>query len=96
MMTDKNGEEAAKRRNEVLSIIRSVCKQLHGETGILEDVVFGCERTLRWNEKANKAFMNENREIYLERYNKGKSDLCLLYTSPSPRDRQKSRMPSSA
>ena len=24
------------------------------------------------------------------------SDYCLLYTSPSPRDRQKSRMPSSA
>ena len=27
---------------------------------------------------------------------KGKSEICLLYTSPSPRDRQKSRMPSSA
>ena len=26
----------------------------------------------------------------------GESDSCLLYTSPSPRDRQKSRMPSSA
>ena len=25
-----------------------------------------------------------------------KFDACLLYTSPSPRDRQKSRMPSSA
>ena len=25
-----------------------------------------------------------------------KFDGCLLYTSPSPRDRQKSRMPSSA
>ena len=25
-----------------------------------------------------------------------KKDCCLLYTSPSPRDRQKSRMPSSA
>ena len=25
-----------------------------------------------------------------------KHDACLLYTSPSPRDRQKSRMPSSA
>ena len=25
-----------------------------------------------------------------------RSDSCLLYTSPSPRDRQKSRMPSSA
>ena len=27
---------------------------------------------------------------------KDKQDTCLLYTSPSPRDRQKSRMPSSA
>ena len=26
----------------------------------------------------------------------GVDQLCLLYTSPSPRDRQKSRMPSSA
>ena len=26
----------------------------------------------------------------------GAADGCLLYTSPSPRDRQKSRMPSSA
>jgi hypothetical protein len=25
-----------------------------------------------------------------------KATICLLYTSPSPRDRQKSRMPSSA
>ena len=25
-----------------------------------------------------------------------KGNICLLYTSPSPRDRQKSRMPSSA
>ena len=26
----------------------------------------------------------------------GEDNICLLYTSPSPRDRQKSRMPSSA
>ena len=26
----------------------------------------------------------------------GQNKFCLLYTSPSPRDRQKSRMPSSA
>ena len=26
----------------------------------------------------------------------GPNGICLLYTSPSPRDRQKSRMPSSA
>ena len=30
------------------------------------------------------------------RMNDSKSYVCLLYTSPSPRDRQKSRMPSSA
>ena len=31
-----------------------------------------------------------------ENADKPKSISCLLYTSPSPRDRQKSRMPSSA
>ena len=30
------------------------------------------------------------------RTGEGKTLVCLLYTSPSPRDRQKSRMPSSA
>ena len=30
------------------------------------------------------------------KYNDALSTICLLYTSPSPRDRQKSRMPSSA
>ena len=30
------------------------------------------------------------------RNNSGQDHVCLLYTSPSPRDRQKSRMPSSA
>ena len=30
------------------------------------------------------------------RFEPGQSKDCLLYTSPSPRDRQKSRMPSSA
>ena len=29
-------------------------------------------------------------------WSQGDIDTCLLYTSPSPRDRQKSRMPSSA
>ena len=32
----------------------------------------------------------------LDRRKPGQSKICLLYTSPSPRDRQKSRMPSSA
>ena len=33
-------------------------------------------------------FLNNSRNV--------KSEDCLLYTSPSPRDRQKARMPSSA
>ena len=33
---------------------------------------------------------------YNDLMNKSHDDVCLLYTSPSPRDRQKSRMPSSA
>ena len=43
---------------------------------------------------------NDNFEISDFEINKGDIsytvDTCLLYTSPSPRDRQKSRMPSSA
>ena len=34
--------------------------------------------------------------VKLDAYEIDLSDDCLLYTSPSPRDRQKSRMPSSA
>ena len=37
----------------------------------------------------------DSREISLEQYHELFMS-CLLYTSPSPRDRQKSRMPSSA
>ena len=35
-----------------------------------------------------KKYLNENKFLV--------TTACLLYTSPSPRDRQKSRMPSSA
>ena len=39
--------------------------------------------------KCAKELSSENKKLLY-------SGLCLLYTSPSPRDRQKSRMPSSA
>ena len=47
-----------------------------------------------WLGKLTQAFAHEpkNRQELLELLR----DACLLYTSPSPRDRQKSRMPSSA
>eukprot|EP00828_Plagiopyla_frontata_P047133 TRINITY_DN8630_c0_g1_i1.p1 TRINITY_DN8630_c0_g1~~TRINITY_DN8630_c0_g1_i1.p1 ORF type:complete len:140 (+),score=17.61 TRINITY_DN8630_c0_g1_i1:288-707(+) len=48
--------------------------------------------------------LSKQRKVILEELRKVKThptadevyDICLLYTSPSPRDRQKSRMPSSA
>ena len=43
-------------------------------------------------------YNDELKDIYLrEVIDRNKEyECCLLYTSPSPRDRQKSRMPSSA
>ena len=47
-------------------------------------------------------YVSNNFDAYISRVNPGnipggeKGYFCLLYTSPSPRDRQKSRMPSSA
>ena len=45
--------------------------------------------------------VGKQNQIFIEDYQRGELDFdayttCLLYTSPSPRDRQKSRMPSSA
>ena len=50
-----------------------------------------------------KTLVNRLRDFLLDKIRKGISDLitsllptCLLYTSPSPRDKRQSRMPSSA
>ena len=45
-------------------------------------------------EKGQLKFYNKRQRI--GKQDPPQSDNCLLYTSPSPRDRQKSRMPSSA
>ena len=46
-------------------------------------------------EKKHKDQTQSEEEI-LDNTEAAESEACLLYTSPSPRDRQKSRMPSSA
>ena len=41
-------------------------------------------------------YEEEKKELPPETEALNPDNICLLYTSPSPRDRQKSRMPSSA
>ena len=47
------------------------------------------------NVELMQAWDTERREL-LQDLEAAENRVCLLYTSPSPRDRQKSRMPSSA
>ena len=44
----------------------------------------------------DRKFMEGLARVYKVMLNVADTNGCLLYTSPSPRDRQKSRMPSSA
>ena len=48
----------------------------------------------RENLQKHESYASERRQY--DAIRNGQTDSCLLYTSPSPRDRQKSRMPSSA
>ena len=59
---------------------------LDGKKGVAQKIVYGAFE--RVEAKAEKPAI----EVFEEAMN----NICLLYTSPSPRDRQKSRMPSSA
>eukprot|EP00828_Plagiopyla_frontata_P045852 TRINITY_DN796_c0_g1_i6.p1 TRINITY_DN796_c0_g1~~TRINITY_DN796_c0_g1_i6.p1 ORF type:complete len:526 (-),score=139.81 TRINITY_DN796_c0_g1_i6:22-1599(-) len=61
--------------------IKQEAKKLKGR-GVIESIHKDANKI----EKQLKIISNKNRE----------EESCLLYTSPSPRDRQKSRMPSSA
>ena len=61
---------------------------------ILEATAFGIQaedavKLLRLNEEDSIALLKDP-ELHRE------AEICLLYTSPSPRDRTRSRMPSSA
>ena len=81
---------------ELLSIVETLrehrtmlfsCKELHVHTDHrnLANNNISSQRVIRW-----RLFLAEFNSIF--HYLKG----CLLYTSPSPRDRTRSRMPSSA
>ena len=76
---------------------------LRGESGLIHSAT-GTGKTVAAFLGPVIEWLNENPESVLAGQparKRGKADTseslrCLLYTSPSPRDRQKSRMPSSA
>ena len=53
-------------------------------------------RDVVWITLSESACVNEELVYYGEELNSALVYFCLLYTSPSPRDRTRSRMPSSA
>ena len=75
--------------------LEDVCKQLTEKTGVTIKAGSG-ERD--WKVRERKVTI-QAKDVKLDTLMKKISKLlgfCLLYTSPSPRDRQRSRMPSSA
>ena len=53
------------------------------------------EELIKHQEKTRK-FKEYVQGLFIDLYTQDEFNSCLLYTSPSPRDRTRSRMPSSA
>ena len=77
------------------NIAAQICR--HAEMELLWNPIgfkAGATNKSMWKKlKAKKPFFSY---LYEESTYKNKGKICLLYTSPSPRDRTRSRMPSSA
>ena len=64
--------------------------------GLFPAAVLARELNIRFVETVCIASYDHDEQGALKVLHRASGDGCLLYTSPSPRDRQKSRMPSSA
>ena len=65
----------------------------------IETSLLGIEGHIKiWDPESGEVFVRRRNAVNYENMSVAIANLlaCLLYTSPSPRDRQKSRMPSSA
>ena len=71
-------------------VIRHKVGDLWLSARIIETEAYYCEEK---GSHASLGYTEKRKALFLDG---GHIYICLLYTSPSPRDRQKSRMPSSA
>ena len=103
----ENGEYVFKTAHEVISKLKEVETSLGDQknkpTGKLTITTVRSFGT-HWLTPRIEEFMRLNPEVEIELIFEDKeldlstrqADICLLYTSPSPRDKRQSRMPSSA
>ena len=63
---------------------------------ILDASSHGLARLKMYCDRIRKKVINPNPKIKIKKISSSISQICLLYTSPSPRDATLSRMPSSA
>ena len=73
----------AERRQHIRDVLNEVRPKLEKETGV----------KLKITNDGNDLVLSSDDQV---RFRAALSPDCLLYTSPSPRDRTRSRMPSSA
>ena len=99
-----------RRALEILNLEEKTLKELKGKEDVVEGTItigcgeFAAVETLARICKTYKekyplvqiALHTATADTVYEMMKKGLVDICLLYTSPSPRDTERSRMPSSA
>ena len=76
------------------NVVQLIPTDIQGQTDLVNYL-------LKENAEFKQLMMEQNKQMIVLAQNAGNNNTsnnnsCLLYTSPSPRDRQKSRMPSSA
>ena len=76
--------------------VRDIQESFKFQAGMGANMVVAMFTTFIISYWASKYIVGDNTSHVREREKEGGKEGCLLYTSPSPRDRQKSRMPSSA
>ena len=84
-------KKEGKQMNDLMHIVKDMKNEIKKQSKAEKKLVEKVDRIK--NKKANGDDLNEDDN---NDEDDKSDDLCLLYTSPSPRDKRQSRMPSSA
>ena len=91
---DQNSTQKVGQPADPSQRMQSVAEQVYQKCKIMILVVDGVSLTTVAS--IMDPFMHANKILGRDRFDLERVSFCLLYTSPSPRDRSLSRMPSSA